>query len=79
MHVAASVAVGQLVVVLPANASVELATRVGAGGTLVFDARQVGTSLKDRYVRHELGGASYVLELQAGIGEVQVIAQDGSY
>jgi phage shock protein PspC (stress-responsive transcriptional regulator) len=78
IHIAASVAVGQLVIVLPSNASVRLDARVGAGSTIVFDSRQVGTSLHDRYVRNQYGGAIYVLDLEAGIGEVQVVTQSGS-
>lgn len=75
IRIAASVALGELVVLLPANASVQLDARVGAGSTIVFDARQVGTSLQDRYVRREFRGASYILDLEAGIGEVQVVTQ----
>jgi phage shock protein PspC (stress-responsive transcriptional regulator) len=75
IHVVASVALGELVVLLPENASVQLDARVGAGSTIVFDSRQVGTSLHDRYVRNQFSGATYVLDLEAGIGEVQVVMQ----
>ena len=75
IHLAASVAFGELVVVLPENASVQLGARVGAGSTIVFDTRQVGTNLDDRYVRNQFRGATYILDLQAGIGEVQVVMQ----
>jgi phage shock protein PspC (stress-responsive transcriptional regulator) len=75
IHIAASVAVGELVVVLPPDASVQIDARVGAGSTILFDARQVGTSLQDRSVRHEFRGASYILDLEAGIGEVQVMTR----
>lgn len=73
IRVSASVAVGELLVLVPANASVQVDARVGAGATLVFDARQVGTSLQDRYVRNQFGGAVYVLDLEAGIGDVRVV------
>lgn len=75
IHLAASVALGELVVVLPENASVQLGARVGAGSTIVFDTRQVGTNLDDRYVRNQFRGATYILDLEAGIGEVQVLTQ----
>lgn len=75
IHIAASVALGEVLVVLPPDASVQIDARVGAGSTTVFDARQVGTSLQDRYVRREFRGASYVLDLEAGIGEVTVVTQ----
>ena len=72
IHIAASVAVGQLVIILPDRASVELDTRVGAGGTWVFSAGQAGTSLVDRYVRRHAHLPTFVLDLEAGIGEVDV-------
>jgi phage shock protein PspC (stress-responsive transcriptional regulator) len=72
IHLAASVALGDLVVLVPENASVRLDARVGAGSTIVFESRQVGTSLHDRYVRNQFGGPTYILDLEAGIGEVQV-------
>ena len=72
IHVTASVAVGEVLVLIPADAGVRVDARVGAGGTLISDARQIGTSLEDRYVRNGFGGATYVLDLEAGIGEVRV-------
>lgn len=68
----ASVAVGQLVVILPVDASIRMDTRVGAGDAIVFSAHQVGTSLADRYVRDDAAGPTFVLDLEAGIGEVLV-------
>ncbi|MGZ6372696.1 MAG: PspC domain-containing protein, partial [Candidatus Limnocylindria bacterium] len=70
VHVSASVAVGQLVVVLPQNASIELRTRVGAGDAIVLGIQDVGTSLDHQYVRRHLNQTTYVLDLEAGIGEV---------
>ncbi len=79
VHIAASVAVGQLVVILPPDASVELRARLGAGQVTVFDyykagtiLTNAGTSLDERYVRHHLYGPTYILDLQGGIGEVFV-------
>jgi phage shock protein PspC (stress-responsive transcriptional regulator) len=72
LHVSASVAVGQLVVILPEDASVELHTRVGAGDSIVLGAQDVGTSLDNRYVRRHLNRTTYILDLEAGIGEVYV-------
>ena len=72
LHVSASVAVGQLMVILPEDASVELHTQVGAGDSVVLGAQDVGTSLDNRYVRRHLNRTTYVLDLEAGIGEVQV-------
>jgi phage shock protein PspC (stress-responsive transcriptional regulator) len=75
IHIAASVAVGQLLVILPPGASVQVHTRVGAGSAIVFGPRDVGTSLDSRYVRVHASGPTYILDLQSGLGEVEVITQ----
>lgn len=75
VHIAASVAIGQLVIILPHNASVDLRARVGAGQVTFFDTYDAGTSLDDRYVRHYVDGPTYVLDLQGGIGDVLVIEE----
>lgn len=72
IHIAASVAVGQLVVILPQGASVELRTRVGAGDSYVLGSQDGGTSLDNLYVRHQLNQTTYVLDLEMGIGNVFV-------
>jgi len=75
MQIAVSVALGEVIVLLPPGASVQLDARVGAGATYVFDSQQVGTSLVDRYVRRHLYAPSFILDLEAGIGAVQVFTQ----
>ncbi|MGZ8562505.1 MAG: PspC domain-containing protein [Candidatus Limnocylindria bacterium] len=75
IHIAASVAVGQLRVILPPKASIEIHTRVGAGVLSVFDASEGGTSLDNVYVRRHQYGPNYILDLETGIGEVQVFTQ----
>lgn len=75
VHIAASVAVGQLVIILPRDASIDLRARVGAGQVTFFDTYDAGTSLDDRYVRHYVDGPTYVLDLQGGIGDVLVIEE----
>ncbi|HTI28771.1 MAG TPA: PspC domain-containing protein [Methylomirabilota bacterium] len=72
IHIAASVAVGQLMVILPEGASIELHTRVGAGDVIVLGSQDVGTSLDSRFVRRNLNQTTYILDLEAGIGEVYV-------
>ncbi len=71
IHIAASVAVGQMWVVLPSDAQVELASEVGAGELGVLGAWQYGSSLNDGYVG-DGGGPSFVLDLQMGIGSIRV-------
>jgi phage shock protein PspC (stress-responsive transcriptional regulator) len=75
IHIAASVAVGQVMVILPEGASVEIRTRVGAGDSLVLNSQDYGTSLDNRFVRHHLNQTTYILDLEAGIGEVFVDSQ----
>jgi phage shock protein PspC (stress-responsive transcriptional regulator) len=74
IRIDASVAFGQLVVILPADASITLDGRVGAGDMLIFATRHTGTGLMDRLVRPNAGGPAFVLDLEAGIGEVLVDA-----
>ncbi|HLA65183.1 MAG TPA: PspC domain-containing protein, partial [Candidatus Saccharimonadales bacterium] len=45
IHIAASVAVGELRVILPIGASVRIAARVGAGSAIIFNSRDDDTSL----------------------------------
>ena len=72
IHISASVAVGQLVVIVPEGSSIELRTRVGAGDSFVLGSGDVGTSLDNAFVRRRLHQTTYILDLQAGIGEVFV-------
>jgi hypothetical protein len=72
VHISASVALGQLMVILPRDASVELRTRVGAGDSYVLGSQDVGTSLDNSYVRRNPYRTTYILDLEAGIGEVFV-------
>ncbi len=72
IHIAASVAIGQLVVILPEGASVELRTRVGAGDSYVLGSSDGGTSLDNHYVRRIFKQTTYVLDIEVGIGQVVV-------
>jgi phage shock protein PspC (stress-responsive transcriptional regulator) len=70
-HVAASIGIGRLVVILPEGAAAEISTQVGAGQSNLLGARQEGTGLADEDSSPGTGGA-FVLDLQAGIGSVLV-------
>jgi phage shock protein PspC (stress-responsive transcriptional regulator) len=72
IHIAASVAFGQLQVILPEGASIELHTQVGAGDVIVLGSQDVGTSLDSVFIRRHLNRTTYILDLEAGIGEVYV-------
>ena len=75
--IAGSVAFGQLVVILPRDASIDLRGRAGAGQVTFFDQYDAGTALDDVYVRHHQYGTTYILDLEVGIGEVLVINDIG--
>jgi phage shock protein PspC (stress-responsive transcriptional regulator) len=72
IRIAASVAVGELLVIVPTGASVRIDAKVGAGSAIIFNSRDDGTSLEDRYVRQHLSGPTFILDLESGIGVVQV-------
>jgi len=69
--ISASVAVGGLFVEVPDDASLELDAAVGGGDISILGAWQAGTDLTDRVVRTG-DGPTFVLDLQAGIGGIQV-------
>ncbi len=71
IHIAASVAAGQMLVVLPPGAEVEVTSEVGAGELGVLGAWQYGSGLNDGYVG-DGPGPRFVLDLQMGIGSIRV-------
>jgi phage shock protein PspC (stress-responsive transcriptional regulator) len=70
VQVAASVALGDVVAIVPDRA-LQIDAHAGAGGTYVLETSQVGTSLSERVVRGERS-PEFILELGVGIGQVQV-------
>ena len=78
VHISASVALGQLMVILPREASVELRTRVGAGASYILGSQDVGTSLDNSYVRRNPYPTTFILDLEAGIGEVFVDSRESN-
>jgi phage shock protein PspC (stress-responsive transcriptional regulator) len=69
----ASVTLGGIYVELPPDAGVVLDVAVGAGDLRIMGAYQAGTDLVDRLVSAG-DGPTFVLDLEAGIGGVQVEA-----
>lgn len=67
----ASVAVGEVLVLLPENANLELDAAVGGGRLRILGDSQSGTRLQDRYVI-EGNGPQFALDLEAGLGSVRV-------
>jgi phage shock protein PspC (stress-responsive transcriptional regulator) len=73
MTIHASVGVGELVVIVPQGANIEVDARVDAGALWLLGSVQRGTGLRDRLVREgNLGRGSLILTLDAGIGSVDV-------
>lgn len=69
--IAASVAMGEILVRLPDDASLELDAAVGGGQLRILDEFQSGTRLQDRYVI-DGDGQRFVLDLEAGLGDIRV-------
>jgi phage shock protein PspC (stress-responsive transcriptional regulator) len=67
----ASVAMGDLLVVLPEDAGAELNTSVGAGSLLILGDSDEGTNL-ERFDVIEGDGPQFVLDLGTGLGIVRV-------
>ena len=70
-HIAASIGIGRLMVILPDGATADVTTEIGAGTSDLLGTIQEGTGLTDRNV-HEGTGGTFVLDLEAGIGSVRV-------
>ena len=70
--VKATVGIGKLNVIVPANASVEVEGRVQAGGLRLLDERDNGTHVRAHVVDRTGSGRVLVLDARAGLGKVQV-------
>jgi phage shock protein PspC (stress-responsive transcriptional regulator) len=71
IEINASVAVGELNVFLPDDAGLELDASVGGGQMRILGEYEEGTNLETRQVV-DGDGAQFVLDLEAGLGTVQV-------
>lgn len=76
IEIAASVAVGQMYIVLPADATVEVDAEVGGGELGVLGTWQDGAGLVDRYVRTG-DGPRFILDLELGVGSLWVDGVNG--
>ncbi len=70
--IAASVGVGRLLVLVPADARLQIDGRVNGGRLSLPGSRQVGTWLAERVDRPDGTGVHLVLTLEAGLGGVTV-------
>jgi hypothetical protein len=74
IEIDASVAFGELRVIVPDDATVEVDASVGAGEVSLFDGPPLdGTDLEDRAVLGD-GDPTYTINLEAGLGSVRVDA-----
>jgi phage shock protein PspC (stress-responsive transcriptional regulator) len=74
----ASVGVGRIVVILPPDASIDATSSVEGGRLVLFGSERVGTSLRQRVVGDGAGGgATVVLKLDVGIGDVVLNRSQG--
>ncbi|MEO6317168.1 MAG: PspC domain-containing protein [Acidimicrobiales bacterium] len=74
LAVDASVGIGHLVVVVPADTTLEVTTKVGAGESDVLGFRQDGVGVTtDRQVAGTAGAGTITLDLQVGLGEIEVV------
>jgi phage shock protein PspC (stress-responsive transcriptional regulator) len=70
--VKASVGIGKLRVIVPANASVEVEGRVQAGRLQLLNERDSGTHVSAHVVDRTGSGRVLVLDARAGLGKVEV-------
>jgi len=71
VDVTATVAMGQIVVLLPEDAGLELNASVGGGELRILGTEEEGTNLEERHVV-DGDGPQFVLDLEAGLGVVRV-------
>jgi len=78
VNLTASVGVGRIVVILPKDAAVDVTSSVEGGRLALFGSERVGTSLRQRVVGDGAGGgATVVLKLDVGIGDVVIDRTQG--
>jgi predicted membrane protein len=70
--VKATVGIGDLKVIVPANASVDVQGRVQAGQVQVFGESDNGTHVRSHVVDRTGSGRVLVLDVRTGLGQVQV-------
>ena len=76
VDVDASVAIGQLTVVVPDEAALDVDVAVGGGAIGFLDTDWIGgTGVTNHYSRAG-NGANYLLALEAGVGEIRVVTPE---
>ena len=75
IQIDASVAMGQLTVIVPENASLDVQVAVGGGGVGFLGDWIGGAGVTNRYTRDGTG-QEMLLALEAGIGEIRITSPD---
>jgi phage shock protein PspC (stress-responsive transcriptional regulator) len=75
-HLAASIGMGRLLVILPDGARAEVTSEVGAGTSELFGEFREGTGLIYEFSR-DGRGSPFVLDLDAGLGSIEVRTASG--
>jgi phage shock protein PspC (stress-responsive transcriptional regulator) len=71
--VKATVGIGDLKVIVPANATVEVVGRVQAGKVQLLGVNENGTSVRTQIVDRTGSGRVLVLDVRTGLGKVEVV------
>jgi phage shock protein PspC (stress-responsive transcriptional regulator) len=71
--VKATVGIGDLKVIVPANASVDVVGRVQAGQVHLLGVNENGTSVRTKIVDRTGSGRVLVLDVRTGLGKVEVV------
>ena len=69
----ATVGIGELRVVVPANATVDVDAHVQAGSVVLFGRRDEGTHVHSHVVDRTGSGRVLVLDLETGLGKIEVV------
>lgn len=73
VDVAASVGIGHLIVDVPLGVGLEVTTESGVGETVILDERNSGIGVDvDRRIPALDGQGTFVLDLQVGVGQIEV-------
>jgi phage shock protein PspC (stress-responsive transcriptional regulator) len=70
--VKATVGIGDLGVIVPADATIDVESRVQAGDVVVLDRKDSGTHVRSHVVDRTGSGRVLVLDLRTGLGKVHV-------
>lgn len=71
--VKATVGIGNLIVTVPTDATIDVKTHVQAGDAVVLDRKDSGTHVRSHIVDRTGSGRVLVLDLRTGLGKIEVV------